>query len=149
MEKFMSHYESKKTKVHMEDGDTFTVEDTAKVLVMCHQSIPDFKVFYEELEEKSTKVIIMDGVQAMGTHTGAPFTILPGVFPAVPATGKLIHNDEERWIFKMRDGKICRGTIISMGVASGFAGIYTSAGGSLVPTSPPSVPVVVEEETNE
>lgn len=155
MDTFMSHYESKDTKIKMEDGDTFTVEMTAKILVLCHQSMPDFKIFYGDLEEKPNNIVIMDGVQACGTHSGTPFTILPGVFPAVPPSGRRIYDDEERYIFKMKNGKIKTGTIISLGNASGFAGLYMRAGGSLVPPPPaepnpnqaPTDPGVAEEET--
>ena len=95
------------------------------------ESFPDFVINHTSVVEKTDKVVIVQGVQSRGTHTGKPFTIKPGVLPAVEPSGKECFNDEELYELHLKEGKIDTIFVISMGVQTGFAGFYTRAGGDV------------------
>ena len=130
-----SFFQSKDTKMIMEDGEVYTADEGNKMLAVTFQSFPDFTLTWGEIstiDGNPNKVIIHD-VIAAGTFTGKPYTILPGVLPALMPTGKRNVNDKQRFELTIKNGKITLYKVYAIGVHTGFAGFYVRAGGSLIP----------------
>ena len=89
---------------------------------------PDFQ-FSCDLMSYHSGVVVLQGFQAGGTHTGAPFAC--GPCEPIEATGKVIVNDpEEVYLFFRRgEEKISRIIVCAKGEMTGPAGIYTQLGG--------------------
>ena len=134
-------YESIDSPVILEDGEAYRADDCSKLFVLTHQSFPDFFMNYGEIVESKqndkhnyVKVEITT-MYATGTHTGAPYTIVPGVLPAVPPSGNPVQTDEQTIVLTLdkKTTKIIKCQVIAMGMHTGFAGFYTRAGGDLEP----------------
>jgi len=141
LEEFYSYFESENSPIYLEDGEKYKTEACGKLLWATHLSFPDFKfahvdVHVEGVKDISSKTYIkvtVDGIYASGTHTGLPYTIMPGVLPAIPTSGKYMCNDEQIFVFHMHKetGKIKRVDVVALGNCTGFSGLYTRAGGDL------------------
>lgn len=127
-------------RAQFEDGFSLSVTDLTDALGQLYASCPDLRFTYESIEEEvsadgKTSTVTVDGLRCSGTHTGAPYSFKPGVFPAIPAAGTSFTNDEERFVFQVMDGKIQQMNIIALGARTGPPGVYEQIGGSLVPPS--------------
>lgn len=118
-----------------EDDFTITPRQWAQVAGNTKASFPNMKFDYESIKEVRPNKIEIEGLCFSGTHTGEPFTFAPP-FPAIPATGIHVVNDEERLIFTMEDDKIKSVEVISLGAHTGPPGAYEQIGGCLIPPSP-------------
>lgn len=102
-----------------------------------HMSFPDVRFVYDKIRlGDETNEVVIEGLRAQGTHTGAPYTFAPEVFPAIPATGIHCVNDEEVIELKLKSGKIESMQVISLGCMTGPPGFYEQIGGSLVVKTP-------------
>ncbi|CAB9503943.1 expressed unknown protein [Seminavis robusta] len=129
-EETLGLFESPDVTMEFEDGLKCTARECALQLKMAYESFPDYGMSLAAICEdpRSPKRIFVDGVCWSGTHTGTPYTIIPGELPAIPPSGKRISLDEERYIFHMKKGgKIGKIQIIAMGSITGYAGLYESA----------------------
>jgi hypothetical protein len=104
----------------------------ADIIELIHASFPDGRFDYTDIYDGVVpNTVVVEGFRFTGTHTGMPYSFLPGV-PALPASGKHVANDEERLYFTMGvDHKIEHVTVIAMGMHTGPAGIYEQLIGSL------------------
>ena len=134
-EELFKLFTSRKAKISFEDDyiPDITPVQVADNMESFRRSFPDVKFSYDSIKEDEPGVVVMEGVKCIGTHTGEPYTMVPGVFPAIPATGIHCMNDEEIMDFTFKDGKIRKMKIIALGSSSGFSGFYQQIGGSLVP----------------
>ena len=91
----------------LEDGfHKFTPRQVAQAAIMFRKSFPNLQFTYDSIEVVGNKVTI-EGFMCTGTHTGALFSMLPGIYPAIPTTGKHCINDEEQLCMELdEDGKI-------------------------------------------
>ena len=134
-------YESIDSPVILEDGEAYRAEDCSKLFVLTHRSFPDFVMNYGEVVELKTSdkhnyvEVEVTTVFATGTHTGTPYTIIPGVLPEIPPSGKPVENDEQTFVLTLdkKTAKIIKCQVIAMGTHTGFAGFYTRAGGDVEP----------------
>lgn len=128
----------KKGKILAEDGDCHSAEQCATLLTLLHDACPnDYAMLHTNIVQQDKDHFTVVGVSPSGTHTGSALTIMPGVLPAVPPSGKHVSLDEENYRCRMnRDGtKIKQVEVVAMGNLTGFAGFYEGCGGSLVPPS--------------
>lgn len=102
-------------------------------LVDLHRSFPDFKITYTSMSEPEPDVVCIDGWRVEGTHTGEPYSCLPGVFPAIEATGIKCVNDDERLWIEMKEHKMDKIHVLAVNGTSGCSGFYEQIGGSMVP----------------
>ena len=88
--------------------------------------------------------IVIESIFTLGTFTGKPYRVLPGVFPEAQPNGAFINNnDEQRFKVEVYNGWITRVEVYALGISTGFAGFYTKAGGSLVPRKAVAVDAVM------
>ena len=128
----------KKGKILAEDGDCHSAEQCATLLTLLHNACPnDYAMLHTDIVQQDKDHFTVIGVSPCGTHTGSALTIMPGVLPAIPPSGKHVTLDEENYRCRMnKDGtKIKQVEVIAMGNLTGFAGFYEGCGGSLVPPS--------------
>jgi hypothetical protein len=138
-----------------EDGEKYKATDLSDLCVNICKSFPDFHMKYGDVtfidksvqgngqsvvdktlsdEETIVAQVELDGLIVSGTHTGAPYTIAPGVLPALPPSGTYVENDEQRMVFFLnKKAKIVKSQLISLGVHTGAIGLYTLAGGDASP----------------
>ena len=133
-------YETEDSPVILEDGERYKAKDCSGLFYLTHLSFPDFVMKYDTNVAEKTGFkdgikfveVTIDAMYATGTHTGAPYSIIPGQLPAVPTSGKYVENDEQRIsLLFNEDGKITQTQVIAMGTHTGFAGFYTRAGGTI------------------
>ncbi|CAB9530050.1 expressed unknown protein [Seminavis robusta] len=126
-------YFAEDSKVVLEDGESYSPLACAQILYSTYLSFPDLKFPYAPIQDnpKDPNCVYIEEIYVSGTHKGAPYTLMPGVLPEVQPSGKFISNDEQRFILKMKNGKIQKCEVVAMGSTTGFAGLYTQAGGSL------------------
>jgi len=123
---------------HYEDGLKLKADEVMDALELIFKSFPDTKFAHGEITipKDNKKYVIIDGFQFSGTHTGAPYSMVPGVFPEIEAAGTHAVNDEERIILKLDDDyKIRSMEVVAFGSMTGPPGLYEQIGGSLVPPS--------------
>lgn len=136
-EDFLTLFMSEDAKVTCEDGVSFTARQFAMLIVGIKASVPDLRLTYSSIETTGPGKASIEGIVVSGTHTGAPFSPMPGI-PAVPAQGKHFVLDEERDLVELdKDtNKISSIYIISLGTQTGPVGLYECVGGKMGP--PPS-----------
>ena len=139
VETYMTFFDSKTTKLNFEDFSSITAEMMANSFLDQYKCFPDMSFKWGKIYHWGTNEVRVDDIVCAGTHTGAPFTFLPGVFPPVPVTGKYCVNDEESLVLKINPetGKIRSMQVVGSGALSGPAGFYEQIGGSMVPPGPP------------
>lgn len=120
------------SKFRLEDGFSMTPKEWAEGSLLVYNSFPNMKFEFKELKETGPNEVVAEGLNFSGTHTGAPFTFAPP-FPEIPTTGIHVVNDEERFVFRLKDGKIDVLTVIALGTYTGPPGVYEQVGGRLVP----------------
>ena len=106
-------------------------------------SFPDFTFNSTKVEPKKTA----DGgwaadIVVTGTHSGAAFTPMPGMLPAVETTGKTVNIGPETFTLYLDGaGKVAKTTIepLREGAPAGPPGFYTEIGG-VMPSGPPAGP---------
>ena len=131
-ERLMQFYQKEDTPIILEDGERYKPEQCNQMFDITFRSFPDFKFSYGKIEEIKPNQVTVEGLHATGTHTGAPYTIMPGTLPAVDPSGKTISNDEQLLIFHFDENqKIKKLEVIAIGSYTGFVGFYTRAGGDL------------------
>lgn len=137
-EAVLAHFASEKSPMILEDGMRLSPKQCVGALKMLHASFPDLEFKSASIKDKSSNEVVVDNMYGVGTHTGAPFTCKPGMFPAIPATGKHCRNDDAIWYCKMTDdNKIKSIEVIALGSKTGPAGMYELIGGSLAPNQIP------------
>ena len=100
-------------------------------------SFPDLTFNFD----KATPKVNKDGswaadIVVMGTHTGAPFTPMPDMLPAIDKTDKCVKIGPETFtLWVDGDGKVCKTEITPLGEGHphGPPGFYLGIGGSLAP----------------
>ena len=92
-------------------------------------AFPDFHFEYEHLGAASckTSVVVVQNIQAHGTHTGAPYAL--GPCEPIEAKGKKVINDPEEFYFFFIGDKIARLCVCPKGEMTGPPGLYTQIGG--------------------
>lgn len=137
-----------------EDGEQYKTTDLADLCIMICKSFPDFHMKYGDVTyidkgssstpssivlgasetDKIVAQVELDALIVSGTHTGEPYTIAPGVLPALEPSGKYVENDEQRMVFFLNnEAKIVKSQLVSLGVHTGAIGLYTLAGGDASP----------------
>ena len=104
-------------------------------------SFPDFTFNFTKLTPTYKNGAWAADIIVMGTHTGAPFTPMPGKLPAIEKTEKQVKIGPETFsLYVDAEGKISRITIevLEKGKPAGPPGFYTEIGGVL-PAPPPTV----------
>lgn len=104
-------------------------------------SFPDLTFNFTKVEPKQNA----DGsfsadIVVMGTHTGAPFSPMPGKLPAIDKTDICVKIGPETFtLWVDAEGKVCKTEITPLGAGHphGPPGFYLGIGGSLTP--PPTV----------
>ena len=154
-QRILACYASPDTPMIAEDGEQYKASDLAFFCTNICKSLPDFHMTYGKVtyraktpkqhkntyrskeEDESEEIVAeveLDNLVVSGTHTGAPYTMAPGVLPEIPPSGKFIQNDEERMVFYFnKKGQIVKSLLISLGVHTGPIGVYTLAGGDVSP----------------
>lgn len=126
-------FESPDAVFSMDDHPDVPCGDLASLIGHIHECLPDCRFDYERIyqgEEPNT--IVMEGHKFSGTHTGAPYTFMPGKMPAIPASGKRVENDEEKFFFTMsEEHKIKHVALVALGRYTGPSGIYLNLGGTI------------------
>jgi len=131
-------YASPTTKVYFEDDFQLNALECSRGLERLYKSFPDMKFSYGSISvpRDNKNAVILDNVRCCGTHTGAPYSMVPGLFPDIEATGTYCINDEERFILKLdENGKVRSMEVVALGSVTGPAGFYEQIGGSMVPPS--------------
>lgn len=142
VEHFCSFFEDENSNVVAEqDGEQYKPADCGALFYLTHLSFPEFDMPWAEMKmekgndtsKKNYIKVTVEGLHAKGTHTGAPYTIMPGKLPTVPASGIYCFNDEQTLVFTMNKetGKVKKYEVIAMGSMTGFIGFYTRCGGDL------------------
>lgn len=124
-------------KVHLEDGFQCEAQTFCTVhMIPLWESFPDFAFEYDSNLVVEGDKIHVEKVHAIGTHTGAPYSL--GLkYPAIEAQGKSIRTDEESFVFHFEQvegsgkWKIREFVVISFGSLTGPAGTYELIGGKL------------------
>ena len=148
-DQFLPFYVSPRAKHILEDGFSKDAREFANIVIDIKKSFPDFKFYYESITEPTPNKVVIEGLRASGTHKGEPYSVAPGLLPAIPTTGKYIINDEERFIFAMKDHKVKTCHIIALGGFTGPPGLYEQIGGSMAPPAPTATATITEEEEEE
>ncbi|CAB9530051.1 hypothetical protein SEMRO_2722_G335590.1 [Seminavis robusta] len=131
---WISYFESAEdSKIILEDGEAYSPAACAPLLYATYLSFPDLAFPHAPIKDnpKDPNSVDIEEIYVSGTHKGAPYTLMPGALPEVPPSGKFISNDEQRFLLKMKNGKIQKCEVVALGSFTGFAGLYTQAGGSL------------------
>ncbi|CAB9530049.1 unknown protein [Seminavis robusta] len=125
---WVSYYESPEDIV-LEDGESYSPIACAQILYSTWLSFPDLQFPYAPIKDdpKDPNRVYIEEIYVSGTHKGVPYTLLPGVLPEIPPSGKYISNDEQRFILTMNNGKIQKCEVVALGCFTGFAGLYTQA----------------------
>lgn len=134
-EDMMKLFLSEESEMVPEDNPPVPANAVAGVVRGVHDSFPDVQFTYKSIIPDGEDNVTIEGIKVFGTHTGKPYSMVPGVFPPIQATGKYIENDEESFYLTMVDGKIQTLQILSYGKVTGPAGLYEQIGGSLIPPS--------------
>ena len=153
-QRILDCYDSPDTPLIAEDGEQYKATDLAELCVNIYKSFPDFHMTYgkvtyiaktpkqgkntysskKEEDDDIVAEVELDSLIVSGTHTGAPYTIAPGVLPELPPSGKYVQNDEQRMVFYLnKKAEIVKSQLISLGVHTGAIGLYTLAGGDVSP----------------
>ena len=149
MQRMADFYASKDADIILEDGEAYKTDALNKGFVGLYESFPDFKMQWSDVMavDKKPNRIGVEGIFASGTHTGKPYSLLPGVLPEIPPTGKYVVNDEQRFEFEVRNGKIIKVEVFALGTYTGFSGFYQRAAENQGKTNPDEpVKIKVEEE---
>ena len=117
-----------------EDGYSISSREWVHACTVIKASFPNMRFDYESIKEAGPSKVAVEGLRFSGTHSGEPYSFAPP-FPAIPATGIHVENDEERLELGMEDGKIKSMLVISLGLHTGPPGVYEKIGGSLIPPS--------------
>jgi hypothetical protein len=125
----MAHFVSEESAAIAEDHPPIPARATAEGIGRLHASFPEIKFAYKSIEQKGPDRVVIEGIRCSGTHTGVPYSMVPGVFPAIEATGIACINDEERFWFNIKDNKIDTLEVVALGTLSGPAGFYEQIGG--------------------
>ena len=126
----LAAFETPSSKVHLEDNFSTDAKTFSSTLKTMWDAFPDHAFHYDSVYAQGETVVI-DGLVSSATHTGAPYTI-GEAYPPIPATGKHVINDEERFVFTFTpDGKVESMAVISFGNVTGPAGFYEQIGGEL------------------
>lgn len=131
IESFLACFTSKDSKMQPEDFGSFSAEMLAHLVHSIHKSFPDVTFQFSGIKESPSKpnMVVVEGLYCSGTHTGAPFSHMPG-FPPIPATGKSVQNDEENFYITLVNNKIELVEIVAYGTLTGPAGLYEQIGGN-------------------
>ena len=105
-------------------------------------SFPDLTFNFKKATPKANK----DGswaadIVVMGTHTGAAFSPMPGMLPAIETTNKCVHIGPETFtLWADAEGKVCKIEITPLGAGHphGPPGFYQEIGGVLPGPPPPA-----------
>ncbi|CAB9525225.1 expressed unknown protein [Seminavis robusta] len=131
-DKLLEAFASGRSKVHLEDGFSTHAETFCDGMQNIYEAFPDFAFHYDSIEQENSTTVAVEGLVASGTHTGAPYTIDAKHFPAIPATGRHVINDEERFVFVFTDdNKIKSFAVIGFGNVTGPPGLYEQIGGNV------------------
>lgn len=135
MDRITACFEAPDSPLILEDGEEHKAEQCSALFHLTHASFPDFCMKYGKVTEQFSKdeiIVEIHAVYATGTHTGEPYTIMPGLLPAIPPSGKYTEDDEQMIVLHMnKDAKITKCQVVALGTATGFAGFYTAAGGDV------------------
>ncbi|CAB9496822.1 expressed unknown protein [Seminavis robusta] len=126
MEKF---FKSGDVRVKFEDAPSITSDIWVAVARQMMQSFPNLHFQYESIKEERSGVVLVEELQASGTHTAEPYAFAH--FPPIPTCHKHIVNDPERLWLRVKDGKITDMECVSLGDLTGPAGFYVQCGGKM------------------
>ena len=131
-EELLAAFSSPRARIHLEDGFSMSADSFCGALKHMWDAFPDHKFRYETVFTKDGgNAVVIDGLVSSATHTGVPYTI-GEKYPAIPAAGKYVINDEERFLFTFaKNGKLASMSVISFGNVTGPAGFYEQIGGKL------------------
>jgi len=115
-------------------------------------SFPDLTFNPEKVKPKFTK----DGgwaadIVVVGTHTGAAFTPMPDMLPAIDTTKKkVVIGPETFTLYTDASGKVIKTTVepLKEGAPAGPPGFYVEIGG-VMPTSPPPTDMLMACKFND
>lgn len=136
-EDFLILFTSEDARITCEDGVSFNARQFSMITHSIMESAPDLRLNYSSIETTGPGKASIEGIVVSGTHTGAPFSPMPGV-PPVEAKGKHFVLDEERDLVEldMDTNKISSIHIISLGTQTGPVGLYELIGGKMGPPPP-------------
>ncbi|CAB9502556.1 unknown protein [Seminavis robusta] len=135
-EEMASFFKSGDVRVKLEDVPSITSDVWVVAAEQCIQSFPDFHFQYESIKEDRSGVVLVEELQASGTHTGEPYAFAH--FPPIPTSHRHIVNDPERLWLRVKDGKITSMECVSLGGFTGPPGFYVQLGGKTEMPPPPS-----------
>ena len=151
LQQMADFYKSNDVDIILEDGEAYKPDALGKAIAVLYESFPDFKFKWSDVVavDKKPNRIAVEEIFAEGTHTGKPYSLLPGVLPEIPTTGKYVVNDEQRFEFEMEHGKIIKAEVYALGVYTGISGFYQRAAENVAKASrdePVNIRVEGEEE---
>ena len=98
-----------------------------------YDSFPNLHFFWKGMKTSGTdsktggKVVKVKDYYGVGKHTGKPYAF--GPYEDIPATGKIVRDENLEFTFIVKDGKIIHATIDADGKVVGPPGFYTKIGG--------------------
>jgi len=110
-------------------------------------SFPDLTFNFTNVTPKWDGRGFAADIVVMGTHTGKPFSPMPGVLPEIATTGKQVKIGPETFtLYVNSDGKVNKTTIkpLHEGAPAGPPGFYTEIGGVLPPPPLPDALMCAE-----
>ncbi|CAB9502557.1 expressed unknown protein [Seminavis robusta] len=129
VEEMKSFFKSGDVRVKLEDVPSITSDIWIAAAAQCIKSFPNFRFQYESIKENRSGLVLVEELQASGTHTGEPYTFAH--FPPIPTSNKHIVNDPERLWLRVKDGKIVDIECVSLGDYTGPPGFYMQLGGKM------------------
>ena len=134
MEQKLSMFGSEDDLVSFEDGNSMPAKVFVVEMSKLSTSFPDIIFDYESIRETQPGLVLVENLRVTGTHVGAPYGFSP--YPELPTTNKYVVIDPERlWWFQVKDGKVTKMDVISLGNITGPPGFYVQIGGVLTPPS--------------
>ncbi|CAB9531896.1 expressed unknown protein [Seminavis robusta] len=124
----LERFTSGEAPVLLEDSDPMNATVIAAEMQKMYAGFNDLRFNYASIKEVKPGVVLVDDVNATGTHTG-PFQFAN--FPPVAATHKHVALDDERLWYHIQDGKIAKLELCAMSSLSGPPGLYISVGGKM------------------
>lgn len=89
IEDFIALFVSEKSVISFEDDFPNVIpRQSDEAIRDFHLSLPDIKFTYDSIKETEAGEATIENLKCTGTHTGAPYTMVPGLFPPIPTTGK-------------------------------------------------------------
>jgi len=98
-----------------------------------YASFPDLHFFWKYMKisgiDSATgcTIVKVRDYYGIGKHTGKPYAF--GPYEAIPATGKIVQDENISWAFFVKDGKIVKTTLDAYGEIVGPPGFYSKIGG--------------------